>query len=187
MVLGIDRLPLGDIPVPLHIHIVSHTPGRLRFRVGREQRQPEVMAEIASVLQSFSGEIEHVRTRTASGSVTVYYAAEESASFNNTMASLQELGMVVVDVPEGLSSASIQVSRVLSQANQWLEFTTEGAIDLRFLMPLVFAVLALRQAIAQSSGLNTAPWYVLAWYAFDSFYKLNYERPAPPPTPDTKS
>jgi hypothetical protein len=30
-----------------------------------------------------------------------------------------------------------------------------------------------RQMVSKSPRLNTAPWYVLAWYAFDSFMKLN--------------
>jgi hypothetical protein len=176
--LNVDNLSSDDLPVPLHIHVVSHTPGRLRFRLAREHRRPEVMVNIANLLKSFSQEIQRVRISPATGSITVFYE-KASTGFDDAMTTLQQMGMVVVDVPAGLSSASNQVSTAMNKANQWLEFKTEGAVDLRFLFPLVLGVLALRQAFAQSPGLNTAPWYVLAWYAFDGFYKLNYERTKP--------
>jgi hypothetical protein len=40
-------------------------------------------------------------------------------------------------------------------------------------MPLFLSLLALRQLFSKSPRLKTAPWYILAWYAFDSFLKLN--------------
>jgi hypothetical protein len=178
MMLDIDNLPSGDLPVPLHIYVVSHTPGRLRFRLAREHRRPQVMDNIANLLKSFAQEVQQVRTSPATGSITVFYD-KASTGFDDAMATLQQMGMVVVDVPAGLSSASNQVSTALHQANRWLELKTEGAVDLRFLFPLMLGVLALRQAFAKSPGLNTAPWYVLAWYAFDGFYKLNVERTKP--------
>jgi len=46
-------------------------------------------------------------------------------------------------------------------------------MDLRFLFPLILTLLALQQLFSKSPCLNTAPWYILAWYAFDSFLKLN--------------
>jgi hypothetical protein len=167
-------LPTENLPMPLHIYVVSNTPGRLRFRVPREHRQPETLDAIADTLQAFSSQIQKVRTRAHTGSVTVYYAGDTN-SFNGTMTSLQQFGLVVVDVPTGQSRASTLVSDTLTRANQWVEFKTEGAVDLRFLVPLVFGILALRQLLTRSPGLNTAPWYVMAWYAFDSFIKLNDE------------
>ena len=34
-------------------------------------------------------------------------------------------------------------------------------------------MLAMRQLIAKGWQLELIPWYVLAWYAFDSFIKLH--------------
>ena len=99
----------------------------------------------------------------------------DADSFNDAMNSLQQFGIVAVDAPMGKSKVSTRVSNALARANQWVEYKTEGALDLRFLAPLIFALLALRQVLAKSPGLNTAPWYIMAWYAFDSFIKLNYE------------
>ncbi len=181
--LGTELLNTDNLPMPLHIHVMSNTPGRLRFRVPQEHRQPETLTAIVDTLKSFSSQVQKVRTTVSTGSVTVYYSGEPS-SFDDAMTSLQQFGMVVVDVPTGRSKASTQVSNTLARANRWFEFNTEGAIDLRFLVPLMFGVLALRQVFAKSPGLNTAPWYVMAWYAFDSFIKLNEGGGKAPPPPD---
>jgi hypothetical protein len=174
--LGTEQPTLDSVPLPLHIYIVSNTPGRLRFRVAREHRQPATLATIADTLKSFADQVHTVRATVSTGSITLYYSGD-AVDFNETMAALQQFGMVVVDVPSGRSQASTQVTNTLARANQWLAFQTEGTMDLRVLVPLIFAFLALRQ-LTKSPGLNTAPWYVLAWYAFDSFCKLNQEIPA---------
>jgi hypothetical protein len=46
-------------------------------------------------------------------------------------------------------------------------------VDLRFLFPLSLSLLALRQLLVKGWQLELIPWYVLAWYAFDSFIKLH--------------
>ena len=173
-VTGAELSPMGNLPTPLHIHVVSNTPGRLRFRVTHEYRQPEMLAAIANALKSFSSQIQRVRTTTLTGSVTVNYNGDAD-SFNHALTSLQQFGVVVVDPLTGESKASAQVSSTMARANQWVQANTGGVVDLRFLVPLMFGILALRQVLAQSPGLNTAPWYVMAWYAFDSFIKLNSE------------
>jgi hypothetical protein len=58
---------------------------------------------------------------------------------------------------------------------------TAGSVDLRFLFPLLLSLLALRQIFTKSPGLKTSHWYVLAWYAFDSFMKLNNTKESPQP------
>ena len=45
------------------------------------------------------------------------------------------------------------------------------------MVPATFGVLALRQIVTNFGELAGIPWYVLAWYAFDSFWKLT-SRPA---------
>jgi hypothetical protein len=45
--------------------------------------------------------------------------------------------------------------------------------DLRLLAPLTLGLLALRRAARNGPRLGDAPWYVLAWYAWESYTKLN--------------
>jgi hypothetical protein len=42
------------------------------------------------------------------------------------------------------------------------------------LVPVGLATLSLRELLRTGWEIEAAPWYVLAWYAFDSFIKLHY-------------
>ena len=57
--------------------------------------------------------------------------------------------------------------------NKKFEQATSGEVDLRFLFPLGLSLLAVRQILVKGWQLELIPWYVLAWYSFDSFIKLN--------------
>ncbi|WP_448564204.1 DUF5132 domain-containing protein [Trichothermofontia sp.] len=52
---------------------------------------------------------------------------------------------------------------------------TRGWVDLKTLIPLGLSAIALRQLLTKGLRLEDIPWYVLAWYAFDSFVILNRE------------
>nr|OEJ74038.1 hypothetical protein BH720_16560 [Desertifilum tharense IPPAS B-1220] len=82
-------------------------------------------------------------------------------------------GIVLNDTPTGKLTATTKLTRAIARLNQRVNLATEGTMDLRFLFPLLLALLSLRQMFSKSPRLNTAPWYILAWYAFDSFMKLN--------------
>jgi hypothetical protein len=44
-----------------------------------------------------------------------------------------------------------------------------GRADLRLLVPLAFALLAVRELIRQGE-LQSAPWHALLWYSYNVFY-----------------
>ena len=71
------------------------------------------------------------------------------------------------------SSASTTVIKTATDLNQRVKTATKDAVDLRFLVPLGFGILAMRQLVVKGWQLELIPWYVLAWYAFDSFIKLH--------------
>ncbi|UZQ54483.1 DUF5132 domain-containing protein [Trichothermofontia sichuanensis B231] len=50
---------------------------------------------------------------------------------------------------------------------------TRGWVDLKTLVPLGLGAIALRQLLTKGLQLDAIPWYVLLWYAFDSFVILN--------------
>jgi Heavy metal associated domain 2 len=164
--------PLEKLPLPINIQVLSSTPGRIRLRVSHKQRQPEVMAEIVSTLKAFFSEIDDVRMNVQTGSITVYYDGE-IGSFDDILTTLQNLGIIVSNAPSEKSQAAESVTNALTYLNHQLEQATNGYIDLRFLFPLLLALLALRQWLSKGSPLKASPWYVLAWYAFDSFLTLN--------------
>ena len=171
-------LPLDSLPKPIHLQVISNTPGRIRVRVVQQHREQQIMAEIASALKTFFGQIEQVRTNTKTGSITIYYSGD-SESFTETLTTLQDLGIIIIDAPMDQSQAAVAVKNAIANLNQRFNQATAGTVDLRFLFPLVLGILALRQALTKSPGLKTSPWYVLAWYAFDSFIKLNNTKESP--------
>lgn len=145
------------------------------------------MHQIASALSSCAPEIQRVKTTAQTGSMTIYFDRDQS-NLNTTFTTLQEMGIIAIaSNTVANSSVSAQVKGVMATVNQRVNRLTEGSVDLRFLVPLMLAVLALRRLITkEAGGMKSAPWYVLAWYAFDSFMKLNTaleDKLAAPPTP----
>ncbi|AFZ45153.1 hypothetical protein PCC7418_3030 [Halothece sp. PCC 7418] len=65
----------------------------------------------------------------------------------------------------------------MSELDTSLRKATQGTIDARSLLSILFAALALRQLILKGFQFDDVPWYVLAWYAFDSFIKLHDHQP----------
>ncbi|MBE9212276.1 DUF5132 domain-containing protein [Plectonema cf. radiosum LEGE 06105] len=76
-------------------------------------------------------------------------------------------------VSEGTSEVAGEMLDAVSELNYQVGWLTNGYVDLRLLMPLGLGTLALGQLITQGPQLDKIPWYNLAWYAFDSFNKLN--------------
>ncbi len=71
------------------------------------------------------------------------------------------------------------VTQVVSTLNAEIGRATDGIVDLQVLMPLGLSALALRQILVKGLQIDEIPWYAMAWYAFDSFVKLN-RSDAPP-------
>ena len=60
------------LPTPIQVEVLSSTPGRVRLRVCPQQREPEMMAQIARSLKEFSSQVYEVRTNPPTGSMTVF-------------------------------------------------------------------------------------------------------------------
>lgn len=163
---------------PIHAQVISQTPGRIRMRVAHSHRQKHKMEPIAKALQEQT-EIHQVKTNLHSGSITIFHWPETS-TFEDMRRILLDLGFIFFDVAEesllvsgGHSSASAGITRVATDLNQRVKRLTQETVDLRFMIPFSFGILALRQLVIKGWQFNLIPWYVLAWYAFDSFLKLN--------------
>ncbi|MFM6157086.1 MAG: hypothetical protein ACKO3K_19875 [Cuspidothrix sp.] len=71
------------------------------------------------------------------------------------------------------TAAATGVRNAVFLLNKRVERATDGTVDLRFMFPLALGILSVRQLTIKGLQLDIIPWYVLAWYAFDSFLKLN--------------
>lgn len=150
--------------------LVSDTPGRLRLRVGNKHRKIEEMQRIAKALQSHPN-IQKVRTNVSQGSITIQHEGEES--LENVYSALQDLGIIFGDIGSGKSEVADGVASTVINLNKQVKKTTDGVVDLRFLFPLGLGCLSIRKLMLQGLQLDIIPWYVLAWYSFDSFLKLH--------------
>lgn len=79
---------------------------------------------------------------------------------------------------QGDSVLAQTVLKGMSELDTRLRETTKGAVDARSLTPIIFGGLALRQLIFKGPQLDDVPWYVLGWYAFDSFMKFHNRYPS---------
>jgi hypothetical protein len=115
------------------------------------------MAKIANALKTHP-DVQDVRTNVQTGSIVVHHADNDN-SLEEFSAILQDLGIVLgsiadVEVPfsQGKSEIAADITSAVKDLNDRFGQTTNGVVDLRLLIP----------------------WYVLTWYAFDSFIKLHY-------------
>lgn len=152
------------------VKLISDTPGRLRLRVGNKHRKVEEMQRIASALQSHPN-IKEVRTNISQGSITILHEGE--GSLDNVHTALKDLGIIFGDIGAGKSEVADGVASTVINLNKQFKKSTDGMIDLRFLFPLGLGCLSIRKLMLQGLQLDIIPWYVLAWYSFDSFLKLH--------------
>ena len=157
---------------PIHSHMVSLTPGRLRFKVDRKHRNREVMEPLTQALKSHLG-VYDVRANPHSGSITVLHSPEHT-DYDEIYATLKDLGVIFGNITGEKSEVAEDITSAIYDLNRRVKAATSGVVDLRLLMPLGLGVLAVRQLLAKGMQLDIVPWYVLAWYSFDSFIKLHY-------------
>ncbi|MCX7596632.1 MAG: hypothetical protein N2235_23375 [Fischerella sp.] len=156
---------------PISTKIVSNTPKRLRLRIASPHRQAEEMQRLAKALKAHPN-IENVRMNIDRGSITIHHDGNDG-SLENVLGTLKDIGIIFADIAGGRSEAAAAVSNTVVDLNKRVHKATNGTIDLRMLFPLGLATLSLRQLLTRGLQLEFIPWYVLAWYAFDSFIKLN--------------
>lgn len=166
-----EQATLNTLSKPIVTKVVSDTPGRLRLRVARCHRQPGEMQRIADALEA-QPNVSQVRTNISHGSIVINHDVKDD-SLKNVVATLVDLGIIFADITEAKSEAAMDVSGAVTDLNKRVEQATNGAVDLRFLFPLGLGCLAVRQLLAKGLQFEIIPWYVLAWYAFDSFIKLH--------------
>lgn len=167
------------MPTPKRTHIVSSTPNRTRLKVSQKRRNPREMERIAKALKT-APEVQDVTTNVQTGSIVVHHDSH-SNSLNNISATLQDLGVVLgyvtdAELPsgDGKSEVASNLTDAVADLNKQVAQATNGVVDLRLLIPVGLGALAVRQLMRNGLQIETAPWYVLAYYAFDSFIKLHY-------------
>jgi len=158
-----------------YTQIVSSTPRRTRIRVSRKRRNPKEMARLAEALEA-SPKVSRVETNLNAGTIIVHH---EEKALPDIKATLQDLGVILM-AASGVETAAKSLSDAVSE----LDSGTKGILNLKLLVPLGFAALAVVQIARRGFEIGGAPWYLLAYFAFESFTKLNSpEIQCPPAEP----
>lgn len=173
-IIPLNGASLKSAAKPLLFRIVSQTRGRTRFKVPDTHRRSRYMEQIASALRAHA-DVSEVRTNVNTGSIVVHHINEEGV-FDDIAASLWDVGVIVGNITHGESMAAAEVSNAFADLNERISHASNGMVDLRFLVPVGLGALAIRQLLVKGLQLEIVPWYVLAWYSFDSFLKLHYTK-----------
>jgi len=163
----------GDGVRPTGVRMVGAAPGRNRLRA----LTPSARAGMASIAEEIGTwpDVTSVELRERSASVVVHFDPRHATAVAE---GLLRLG---IDVPSpsrvnaSSSDPALVIAAGASLANRAVAQRLAGT-DLRVLVPLGLGMLAARQAVRGSDRLTDAPWYVLAWYASETFSKFHGSR-----------
>lgn len=168
---------------PKRTRIVSSTPGRTRIKVSPKRRNQQEMQRIASALEQRIGATAAC-TNIQTGSILLRHP---STGLNAVLEALGDLGVIVgsvagIPIPVADDKTRLASSLVgaVVNLNRGVEAATRGLVDLRLLVPLGFGALAVLQLLRRGLQFEAAPWYVLAYVAFDSYARLHPAADQPP-------
>ncbi len=142
-------------PVILPLASAVHQPtvqAAIKGGIALSERCKEALAETTEVIENLAAE------------VNAELVEDKQAQLNS--------GMTRTYL-NGKSEVARDLMNVVSDFNADVGRATNGTVDLRLLLPLGFSALAVRQLFVKGLQIDEIPWYTMAWYAFDSFVKLN--------------
>lgn len=172
-------------PVPEKVYLEHWMPGRARLRVPRP-RSPERFRRIAGRAGGMR-RVRHLDANAGTGSLLLTVPVDDPLDIlidDLRLAGIEVISPQRLTLPtvQTQSAASSVVRRLASTWNARLHMATNGSIDMRFVVPALYLLMALRNFGKQRGRLRDAPWYQLAWWAFDSFFKLHEEATTPAAT-----
>ena len=158
---------------------VAHSvPGRMRVRVMGTQAERRKAVRAA---ERELGDRAEVQSDERTGSLLITYPPEELdpativdllREADSTFAALVPPSLEEA-VRRPISTVAQGIENRFTSANRSVLDATAGHVDLRVLFPIALSGLAMRQLAREGVGLRSVPWYVLAYYAFDSYVKLH--------------
>ncbi|MDV2994526.1 MAG: hypothetical protein N4J56_004180 [Chroococcidiopsis sp. SAG 2025] len=151
---GITAVILAPIVLPLAAGV--NTPlgkAALKNSIFISEKVKEALAQTQEIVEDLVVEVQ------------AELAAQPQTEINSTVTQNQFSNLK--------SPIAEELINVIYSFNEQIRQTTSGVVDLRWLVPAGLGALALRQILTKGLELDEIPWYTLAWYAFDTFTKLN--------------
>ena len=151
-----------------HTQIVSSTARRTRIRLSRKRRHPKEMALITKVLEA-SPQVSSVQANLNTGTIIVHHKEE---ALQDIKSRLQDMGVILM-AAAGVETSAMSLTDAVSDLEKHLGLATRDILNLKLLVPLGFGALAVLQLARQGLQIGSAPWYLLAFFALESYIKLN--------------
>ena len=169
----VDGVPLARIVHPI--------PGRMRVRFARGTLSQEALSRLSETVLEVKG-VERCEVNCTTACLLIHFdeAGFDADTFAVVVGGLHESGSpngtLIVAAPNERDEGPSRLARVINVrlrlVDRRLRRATGDRVDLRTIVPIGFAGLALREILVNSARLPAIPWYVLLWYAFDSYLRL---------------
>lgn len=167
----------GSVPRPLG-RVVHRIPGRLRLKFDSRHVTPAMLTDVQSTLLVIEG-VERCDAKPRSCSLVLFVRDADFADSQLDPLVQDDAAALLTTspAPEQHDDPPTWLMRQIDVRTRLLDRrlrrATGDRVDLRTLLPIGFAALAVREIIVTSGQLPAIPWYVLLWYAFDSYLKLH--------------
>jgi len=174
------------------VRIAHHMPGRMRLKVLGVPGEQDFFVTVKKVIANLEG-VQSVRVNAASSSIVIDYSPADTVfHFRlqddpdvNAWLRLQGDDALLAGVDDAVVAGThhhylAQHSRLAEdlvagaeQLDVKLRRASDGYIDLKLLLPLVFAAAT---SMRQTRGRGTPMWLSLGTFAFNTFLSLHRER-----------
>jgi hypothetical protein len=171
-------------PAGLWVRLAHASPGRVRVRVDRAVPDAQALTIVEHALSEPSGRY-RLQLNPSTRSLLIGFDPA-SQPVSQVLEAIEQSGVRLErpeegpppELPSDRVALGLTIDSVTGHLDQWVSERTHGGADLRTLVPVGFGVLALRELV--SGRFVAVPWYALAWYAFDSYWKLRRPNPNEP-------
>ncbi|MEI8189637.1 MAG: HMA2 domain-containing protein [candidate division NC10 bacterium] len=165
--------------------ISSLVPGRIRFKLQPDSRNPVAMKRIKDGMKIHQG-IHGVRVNGASGSVTVQYDHRQHSP-SGILGLLKDLDVVLETVghlptfeepgqESGEQGKSGDFLAAVDDLNARITAATGIPLNLKTVLPLSFVSAGIWSIARSGLAIGAVPGWLFFWFAFDMFVKLHPER-----------
>ena len=113
--------------------------------------------------------VSRVQINLNAGTIIVHHDEE---ALEDIESKLKDLGIILM-AAVGVEISSMSLTDAVSDLARHLGLGTKGIPNLKLMVPLGLGALAVFQLARQGLQIGSAPWYLIAYFAFDSYIKLN--------------
>jgi hypothetical protein len=165
-----------------HAKVASSTHGRMRIKVHREDRSPELFEHVKRHLEAQPG-VGTVDVNAATGSVTIPYD-HALQHREGIFGCLKDIDVVITETlhpPEAgeafgeAGGKSGGLNAAVTDINRYIQRTIGVSVDMRLILPLGLAGAGLWSISRRGFMFESVPGWVFLWLAFDAFVRLHPE------------